>query len=187
MQNQIFRTVASGALQFSLTRRQKRKLFRNAGLTAIALAGLYLSFPAIQKTQNSAVMIGNKAGANQDYAEMLSLEQEARQADSEIADQRLKACTSFVFSKNDSQEMAAVSNGLIVTDPVTGQPFGDYSIICDVHGGTGEVINGRLANIKISRNPNRGALVAAALREKGLRIEAGNPNVRAANALGVAQ
>jgi hypothetical protein len=180
----IFRSVASSSFRASYrARRQQQQLIQVGGsIGAVALL-LFISWPGIQQSLKTTSLVRDKASEQSAQLELQKLDEERLLAESDIADQRLQTyCTDFVFSQSDSGRMAAVSEGLRVLDPVTKQPLAEGSIICDVTGRTAIVRGGILTDVKVSRNPNRLQLIQTALQAKGLKIQAGDPEVRPASA-----
>lgn len=160
-------------------RRQQQQIFQIGGVAGVTALLVVVSWPGIQQNLQSTSLVRDRASEQNSQLELQNLEEERLQAESDIADQRLQTyCSDFAFSQADPGRMAAVSEGLRVVDPVSLQPLAEGSIICDVAGRTAIVRNGVLADVKVSRSPQRLQLIQSALQAKGLKIEAGNPDVR---------
>lgn len=177
MQNKAFRAVANRSLKGSLRiRRRHRTPLLFGAIGAVALA---VSFPAILENSYRFSRLTTTIRQEAELTEQLKAKQDALTDRAQIADQRLKlGCNVIPNVMGRDGRIASLSEGMQIINPDNGAPFPSGAIACDIYGGTGVIgPNGVVSAIAVTTNYE---LVRNALALHGLKMQAGNPSVTAA-------
>ncbi len=177
MQNSVFREVASSSLRSGIwiRRRHRVPLMLAVGGVVIAIAVA----PSVMRNSDAMSRRMDAIREQSEITERLRIQQDALTDRAAIADQRLQSgCNVIPNILGKDGRIASLAEGQQVINPDNGAPFPPGAVACDVYGGTAIVgQNGMLEAIAVTTNYD---LVKQALATHGLKMQAGNPDVTAA-------